>query len=98
MEQRCFERMGSDRDVLIEDFGDAVHFTALSADGRLWLEEEVGGRKSVLKTTDRTVAVVLTRRLFKSGLKFRISVDAEALDKVELLKAAFYGPDSVRVQ
>ncbi len=91
MEQRCFERMESDRDVFIEDRGDAVHFIALTPDGQVWLEEVLGERRDVLVIRDRAIAAKLTRALFNSGLRFRISCGAELPEdqKFELFRAAF---------
>jgi len=88
--------MAQDRDVLIEDHGDAVHFRPLSADARVWFEDNLGEWQDVLVVRDRTVAAQWTRKLFKSGLKFRISCDAELseFEKFELFRAAFSGPAS----
>jgi len=96
MEERCFEGMARDRDLLIEDFGSTITFRALSADGRVWLEDVPGERQNdVLVIKDRSVAAQLVRELFtRSGLKFRISCGAELseMEKFELFRAAVYGP------
>ena len=96
MHHHCSEGMELDRAVLVEDHGDTICFTALSPDGRVWMQDNLGDENEVV-IRDRAVAGRAVHNLCKkSHLRFRISVDAEVLDKVELLKAAFYGPATLQ--